>query len=93
MVQQRTAQAELENQRRQAQELLQTRKQLQQEVADLNERLSVEISAHNAESGLENRHLARHTQLTCSARRQTTAADAPPRARDHFCSVIIHARR
>ena len=51
-MQQRTAQAELEDHRRQVQELSQTRKQLQNEVADLNERLSAETAARNAEAGI-----------------------------------------
>lgn len=51
-MQQRTAQAELEDHRRQVQELSQNRKQLQNEVADLNERLNAETAARNAEAGM-----------------------------------------
>jgi myosin protein heavy chain len=50
-VQQRTAQAQLEDHRKQVQELSQAKKQLQADVADLHERLDAESTARNAEAG------------------------------------------
>jgi DNA anti-recombination protein RmuC len=50
VVQQRNAQAEVEDSRRQIQELGQIRKQLQRELADVKDRLEAELAAKNEEA-------------------------------------------
>ena len=50
VVQQRTAQAEVEDSRRQIQELGQIRKQLQREVTEVKDRLEAELAAKNEEA-------------------------------------------
>jgi cell division protein FtsB len=51
VVQQRSAQMELEDNRRQVQELSQTKKQLQAEVNDLKDRLDSELISKKEEAG------------------------------------------
>ena len=50
VVQQRTAQAEVEDNRRQIQDLNRTRKQLQRELVDVKDRLETELAAKNEEA-------------------------------------------
>lgn len=50
VVQQRSAQAEVEDGRRQIQELGQIRKQLQRELGDVKDRLEAELAAKNEEA-------------------------------------------
>ena len=50
VVQQRNAQAEVEDSRRQIQDLGQIRKQLQRELADVKDRLEAELAAKNEEA-------------------------------------------
>jgi hypothetical protein len=50
VVQQRNAQAEVEDSRRHIQELGQIRKQLQRELADVKDRLEAELAAKNEEA-------------------------------------------
>ena len=50
VVQQRSAQAEVEDSRRQIQELGQTRKHLQRELTDVKDRLEAELAAKNEET-------------------------------------------
>jgi myosin protein heavy chain len=52
VVQQRSAQAEVEDSRRQIQELSQIRKQLQRELADVKDRLEAELAAKNEEASM-----------------------------------------
>jgi myosin heavy chain 9/10/11/14 len=51
LVQQRAAQAELEDYRRQLHEVTQSKKHLQAEIADLQDRLNAETAKRNEESG------------------------------------------
>lgn len=50
VIQQRSAQAEVENSRRQIQELGQIRKQLQRELVDVRDHLEIEIAAKDEEA-------------------------------------------
>ena len=50
VVQQRNAQAEVEDNRRQIQDLNRIRKQLQRELADVKDRLEAELAAKNEEA-------------------------------------------
>lgn len=52
VVQQRSAQVELEEQRRQVQEIAQSKKQLQAEIKDLKDRLESETMAKNEETSM-----------------------------------------
>lgn len=67
VVQQRSAQVELEEQRRQVQEIAQSKKQLQAEIKDLKDRLESETMAKNEETSMWGLPAMEMMRLTPSA--------------------------
>ena len=91
LVQQRTAQMEVEDQRRQVQELTTAKKQLQAEVNSLKERLDAEILAKNDEISESWSISSTGVSAHASSSHQAQSPSSPPRTRDHFFLYSYHS--